>query len=175
MIHEASGRGPDCPDCRNSRELARGSQNPTETELGLVERSLVGTVLLVDDEESVRATVEACLEAIGVGEVRVAESGEMALAMVAAQKPAVLLLDLLMPGTDGFAVLRALRGLQPNQQPDHIIVMSAMADPSVVDALVSLGADAVLPKPFNLSELRCVLDRYGQARPDAHRPAQAPL
>ena len=141
----------------------------------MTERSLIGPVLLVDDEESIRATVEACLEAIGVGDVRVAESGEIALAMVADQRPAVLLLDLLMPGTDGFAVLRALRGLQPNQQPERIIVMSAIADPSVVDALVSLGADAVLPKPFNLSELRRVLARDGQARPDAHRPAQAAL
>jgi CheY-like chemotaxis protein len=82
-----------------------------------------GSVLIVDDEENVRRLVQETLKG-QVTELREAADGEEALAEIARQKPDVVVLDLIMPGVDGFAVLERLQG-DPETRTIPVIVLTA--------------------------------------------------
>jgi CheY-like chemotaxis protein len=82
-----------------------------------------GSVLVVDDEENVRRLVQETLKG-QVTELREAADGEEALAEIARQKPDVVVLDLIMPGVDGFAVLERLQG-DPETRTIPVIVLTA--------------------------------------------------
>ncbi|MBI3911235.1 MAG: response regulator transcription factor [Armatimonadetes bacterium] len=117
-------------------------------------------VLVIDDEPQIRRALRAGLERNGYA-VTVAASGEEGLDEAALHPPDVVVLDLAMPGTDGFAVCRQLR--EWSHVP--IIVLSVREDErDKIDAL-NLGADDYLTKPFSLDELiarmRAVLRRAG--------------
>ncbi len=114
-------------------------------------------VLVIDDEESLRDIISSGLEAVHDCSVAVARDGESGLQQIAEFQPDVLLLDLLMPGIDGFQVLEALRSDDQLPRPRRVIAMSALTDRDTMARLRELGADAILPKPFSLSELRTLL------------------
>lgn len=113
----------------------------------------MAAVLVVDDEPDVRLVTRVILEAVG-HDVREAESGEAALeALGAGDVPDVLLLDVRMPGIDGWEVLRRLRG-----QPGHLCdlpVVVFTADISVAEqAPVELRErEFFLGKPFDPDDL----------------------
>jgi len=119
-------------------------------------------VLIVDDEPQIRRALRTAL--IGHGyQVELAEDGDAALAALAAHPPDVLVLDLVMPGTDGFEVLRQARSW--SKVP--IIVLSARGQERDKVEALDLGADDYLTKPFGMAELlarvRAVLRRAGPA------------
>lgn len=105
-------------------------------------------VLVVDDEQAIRRTVERLL--IGHGfVVRSAESGEQALEVAPRFQPDIMLLDLGLPGIDGFDVIAQTR----ERTSTPIIVLSVRgAERDKVRAL-ELGADDYLTKPFGVDEL----------------------
>ena len=70
--------------------------------------ALKRTILVVEDEKDIRELVRFHLEQEGYT-VREADSGESALAQVAAERPALVVLDIMLPGTDGLEVCRRLR------------------------------------------------------------------
>jgi two-component system KDP operon response regulator KdpE len=107
-----------------------------------------GKVLVVDDEVEIRRALKTGLTDHGF-EVEVAASGEEALAAAAAHRPDVVLLDLGLPGLDGFAVLTRLR----EHSRAAVIVLSVMADERDKVRALDLGADDYLVKPFGLEEL----------------------
>lgn len=82
-----------------------------------------GSVLVVDDEETVRRLVFETLSGNGL-ELREAADGEAALAEIAARKPDVIVLDLVMPGVDGFAVLERLRA-DPETRTIPVVILTA--------------------------------------------------
>lgn len=106
-------------------------------------------VLVVEDEASIRKFISINLERSGF-DVLEAESGEMALKMAASHKPSVMVLDVMLPGIDGFQVCSTLR----NEMPDLIIIMLT-ARGQDVDKIngLELGADDYMVKPFNPREL----------------------
>jgi two-component system KDP operon response regulator KdpE len=105
-------------------------------------------VLVVDDERSIRRALALNLGARGY-EVVQADSGEAAMQAAAAEHPDVILLDLGLPGIDGFGVIQALRGW--TDVP--IIVLTVRDDDaSKIEALDS-GADDFVTKPFSMGEL----------------------
>jgi DNA-binding response OmpR family regulator len=116
------------------------------------------TILVVDDEATILRIVRATLEAAGYA-VLAAERGGQALETLNDQRPALVLLDLMMPGMDGFETLRRIR--EESQVP--VILLTARAGD--MDRLRGLrsGADDYLTKPFNPDELvarvRAVLRR----------------
>jgi two-component system, OmpR family, KDP operon response regulator KdpE len=107
-----------------------------------------GRILVVDDEVEIRRALKTGLIDHGF-EVEAAASGEEGLAAAAARRPDVVLLDLGLPGLDGFAVLTLLR----ERSRAAVIVLSVMADERDKVRALDLGADDYLVKPFGLEEL----------------------
>lgn len=110
-------------------------------------------VLMVDDEEALRDIVSTGLGTRGY-DVAVAPDGEAGLERIDEFRPDVLMIDLLMPGMDGYAVLEALQAGRTQHRPRHIIAISALTDRATKQRLRRLGADTILSKPFSLAELR---------------------
>jgi CheY-like chemotaxis protein len=108
-------------------------------------------VLVADDEAPVRALVADVLEAeLGVA-VYAAADGDAALRAVAAAPPALLLLDLRMPGRDGFEVLRLLKS-RPETARVPVLALTATAASEVARALDG-GCAGFVAKPFDLDVL----------------------
>ena len=129
------------------------------------------TILVVEDEKDIRDLVRFHLEQEGYG-VREAETGEQALAQVATERPALLVLDLMLPGTDGLEVCRRVRA-QASTETLPVIMLTARA--AEVDRVLGLemGADDYVTKPFSPRELvarvRAVLRRtHGEEVPAPH-------
>src|SRR5690349_11848905 len=97
------------------------------------------TVLVVEDEPDIRELVKYNLEREGFHVVE-AENGEQGLAAVQRDKPALVLLDLMLPGMDGMEICRLLRG-RPETSSLPIIILTAKA--AEVDRILGLelGAD----------------------------------
>lgn len=121
------------------------------------------TVLVVDDERNVTQLARLYLTADGF-HVQAAANGDEALQKVRASRPDLVVLDLMMPGMDGWEVCRRLRA----EGDIPIIILTARGDD--VDKIVGLelGADDYMTKPFNPRELvaraKAVLRRYHAAR-----------
>jgi two-component system copper resistance phosphate regulon response regulator CusR len=106
-------------------------------------------VLVIDDEEAIRSALGRALAAEGLL-TDLAETAADGLQRALAEAYDLVILDLLMPGADGFAVLRQLLRGRPGQT---VLVLSCLADVrSKVDCL-DLGARDYLTKPFSLDEL----------------------
>ena len=119
-------------------------------------------ILVVDDEPAIVTVVRERLEREGF-EVQAVASGEEALAHLADSPADLVVLDVMLPGIDGFEVLRRLRG-----EGNHVPVILLTARSEDVDKIVGLelGGDDYLAKPFNPRELtariRAVLRRQSE-------------
>lgn len=111
------------------------------------QRSKQGSILIVDDLDENRELLSRRLARLGYS-VQTAADGADALTRVAVQAPDLVLLDILMPGVDGFEVLRRLKGNATTQHVPVIMLSSADQTETAVRC-IELGADDFLPKPFN--------------------------
>jgi DNA-binding response OmpR family regulator len=122
-------------------------------------------LLIVDDDRELCELVAELLEGEGF-EVEVANRGEQGLARALSGEHSLVVLDVMMPGMNGFEVLRRLRA---EGSSVHVLMLTARGDD--VDRIVGLeiGADDYLPKPFNPRELvariQAVLRRARAPRP----------
>lgn len=115
-------------------------------------------LLIVEDEESVRMAIEAGLEVIGGYEVFSAPDAATGKELLKRIRPDVLLLDLVMPVTDGMEFLRWM-GTDPGVvRPGKVVLMTALANPVPEGNLKELGLDMVLAKPFRLNDLAEAVD-----------------
>jgi two-component system phosphate regulon response regulator PhoB len=115
-----------------------------------------GTVLLVDDEDSLRMVMKDLLERDG-WTVREAADGVRALEAVDQHAPDVIILDLNLPGMDGYAVLKQLRS-RGTTRDIPIIVLTAKGDEDNEVRVLEAGADDFLTKPFRARALSARLD-----------------
>jgi signal transduction histidine kinase len=115
-------------------------------------------VLVVDDHEMNRRVAQRLLETLGM-RVAVASDGDSALALAAAQTFDLVLLDLQMPGMDGYEVARTLRA-RPDGGGLRIIACSADAQQQTRAAAAAAGVDDFLAKPYRLHDLRDMLQRW---------------
>jgi two-component system, OmpR family, alkaline phosphatase synthesis response regulator PhoP len=129
------------------------------------------TILVVEDEKDIRELVRFHLEKDGYT-VAEAESGEEALQRVARERPALIVLDIMLPGTDGLEVCRRLRGSAETLSVPIVMLTAKAAE---VDRVLGLemGADDYITKPFSPRELvarvRAVLRRtHGDDVPAPH-------
>jgi len=128
----------------------------TDAELEVLRVSGAGhTVLVIDDDPEARDIVERFLRKDGF-EVATASSGEEGLRLAHKLQPAVITLDVMMPGMDGWSVLRALKA-DPVLH-DIPVVMLTMADDKSMG--YSLGATSYLAKPVDRNQLHQTLARY---------------
>jgi DNA-binding response OmpR family regulator len=107
-----------------------------------------GRVLVVDDEEDILTFVRDALEEEGY-EVLTASSGEEGRRLAKRQRPDLILLDIHLPGADGWAVLDELRAAAGPQAP--VVVMTGGFDDQ--DQALSTGAQGYLGKPFDMDDL----------------------
>lgn len=123
-------------------------------------------VLVIDDEPQIRRALRAGLEHNGY-EVMLAGNGEEGLDTAALKIPDILILDLALPGTDGFTVLKQLR--EWSKIP--VIVLTVREGEEEKIKALDLGADDYLIKPFGLGELlarmRAVLRRANSEEREA--------
>jgi len=108
-------------------------------------------ILVVDDDPDLRLVAETCLSEAGYQTVTAAD-GDSGLRLARSERPHLILVDLMMPGTHGFAVIQevrrdlSLRGMR-------IIVASAKAYPADIRKAKELGADDYIVKPYDPKEL----------------------
>ncbi len=112
-------------------------------------KEIKSKILVVEDEESIRRFITLNISVAGydVGE---ADSGEKALAMLDSFRPDLIVLDLMLPGIDGFEVCRQVRERLPET---FVIMLTAKGQDSDKIIGLELGADDYMVKPFNPIEL----------------------
>ena len=115
------------------------------------------TILVADDDPEVSRIVDAHLSAAGYRSVLTFD-GVKTLDEVRAQRPDVLIVDLMMPRMNGFDVLSQLRGLTDGRP--HVIVLSARGREEDVMRAFDLGADDYMTKPFSPQELLARIGRF---------------
>jgi len=130
----------------------RGSPDGSSRTLSGSESLHEGLILIVDDMEESRQLLSRRLSPLGYF-VQTADSGQSALESVAANSPDVILLDILMPGLDGFEVLRRLKA-DPATQHIPVVMLSALDDENGIARCIEMGAEDYLAKPFNPVFLR---------------------
>lgn len=110
------------------------------------------SVLVIEDSASVRRLIEVCLRVLDI-ELRAAEDGITGLNSARQDLPDVIVLDIGLPGMDGWEVLRHLRSDEATRGV-KILILTAHAQPEVADKAEADGADAFMTKPFRPIELR---------------------
>ncbi|MCP3104123.1 response regulator [Myxococcus sp. K15C18031901] len=110
--------------------------------------TMLRKVMLVDDEEDIRAIGRLSLSRVGGWETVLASSGAEALAVAVAEQPDLILLDVMMPGMDGPTTFGKLRE-QDATARTPIIFMTAKVQKQEVARYLELGAAGVIGKPFD--------------------------
>ena len=110
------------------------------------------TILIADDNMASLELLKAALAAPGY---RIVESsdGHEALAKAQTEEPDVVLLDIQMPGLDGFEVLRAIRALEL-ARPCRILALTAFAMDGDRERILASGFDGYIAKPVSISDVR---------------------
>ncbi len=122
-------------------------------------------IMYVDDEPDIRMIVEFSLEDEPGLTLRVCDSGPAAIAEAPDYRPDVVLLDVMMPGMDGPSTLQRLRAL-PELAATRFAFVTAKVQPQEVAHLRSLGAAAVIAKPFDPMALAEQVRGIGQKSHD---------
>lgn len=104
-------------------------------------------VLYIEDEEDIRIVADIALKTIGGLDTRCCASGPEGLATLETFQAQLILLDVMMPGMDGPSVLSEIRNNEQYQNTP-IVFITAKVQADEVDQLLSLGANAVISKPF---------------------------
>jgi adenylate cyclase len=121
-------------------------------DLQLMDSDVPG-ILIVDDNDDNRYTLQLLLEADGHTRLATAAGGQEALDLLAREKFSLVLLDMMMPDLNGDEVLRIIKS-NPDTRDVSVVVLSADTDTERVAKCIEIGADDYLPKPFNPTILR---------------------
>jgi adenylate cyclase len=110
-------------------------------------------ILIVDDNEDNRYTLQLMLETDGHERIASAAGGNEAIALIERENFSLILLDLMMPDLNGDEVLKVIKS-HPDKRDIPVVMISADTNADKVSQCIELGADDYLPKPFNPMILR---------------------
>ncbi len=109
-------------------------------------------ILIVDDVAVLRTLIKTCLQKAGYLNLHTAESGDQALEMLSELNPDLIILDIVMPGTDGFEVCRQIR--KSNEHANiPILIQTGMEATQERAEVFEVGANDLISKPINVYEL----------------------
>ncbi|AKU11233.1 MAG: two-component system, OmpR family, alkaline phosphatase synthesis response regulator PhoP [Azoarcus sp.] len=108
-------------------------------------------ILIADDEQNIVISLEFLMKREGY-EVSVANDGDEAARRIRAEKPDLVLLDVMMPKKSGFEVCQEVKS-NPELQSVRILMLTAKGRDTEVAKGLALGADAYMTKPFSTKEL----------------------
>jgi CheY-like chemotaxis protein len=114
------------------------------------------TVLIADDEPSVRLLIQATIETDDY-HILEATDGNEAWSLIQEYRPSLVLLDVRMPGRTGLEILREIKA-EPNLVATKVILLTASAQESEINAGLAAGADFYLTKPFSPRDLLSKID-----------------
>lgn len=109
------------------------------------------SILLVEDEKNVILAIKTCLE-VAEYRVMVEENGEKAIARIKEEKPDAIVLDLMLPGVNGYQVCQQLKTMEETKDIP-IIVLTAKTGEEDKERAWEAGADSYLTKPIRPEEL----------------------
>jgi CheY-like chemotaxis protein len=119
----------------------------------LPENKMIGKqILIVDDQEHLRELIQLCLEDIAGWNTLAAESGQECLEILKTERPNAILLDISMPGMDGFAVYDRLQS-DPITRSIPVILLTARVLSSDMAEFAEMGVAGVIRKPFEPTTL----------------------
>jgi len=141
------------------------SATPVDTALSTRTRTLPvsgsrGRALVVEDNAINQEMARAMLDMLGFDVVTASNGREGVAAAAANEDLVVILMDCQMPIMDGLAAARTIRSVEGNGRRVPIIALTGNAMPGDREACVAAGMDDYLAKPFSLSALRSILDRW---------------
>lgn len=119
-------------------------------------------ILVIEDDSTIRALLEMALLGAGFKDVKSSPRGDEGLEEVKRTKPDLVLLDLMLPGLDGFTIAKRIREI-PELSATRIIMLTARTQNEDIVRGLSCGADDYVTKPFDrlvlLARVRAVLRR----------------
>ena len=118
-------------------------------------------ILIIDDEEDVKAIAQMGLEMAASWEVITASSGQEGLEIAASKQPDVILLDLMMPDWDGKETLKQLKN-NPNTASIPVILMTAKTESAIASEIENLEIIGMITKPFRPLQLPEKIDEILQ-------------
>ena len=122
----------------------------------------IAKIRIVEDDATIRALLEMALLGAGYGDVASSARGDEGLAAVARDRPDLVLLDVMLPGLDGFTIARRIRA-DPSLAATRIIMITARTAGEDVVRGLEAGADDYVAKPFDrrvlLARVKAVLRR----------------
>ena len=128
------------------------------------------TVLTVDDDNAITELLAMLLRTHGY-EVLTANNGEEAVKFIKENNPHIVVLDLMMPGMDGWQVCKRVRAF--SNVP--IVILSALDDPALIASALDAGADDYLVKPVSSSILVAHLNRLIRRTGTLEAPNGTPI
>ncbi|MDF1577645.1 MAG: response regulator [Desulfurivibrionaceae bacterium] len=130
-------------------------------------------VLLVDDEANILLSLQFLMQQEGY-EVLVARNGDEAMAIARRHLPDLAILDVMLPGPNGYEVCQAMRA-EPRLAGLYILMLTAKSNPAEREKGLAMGADDYVSKPFSNKELvdkvRAVLGSQAAASRDERHKA----
>lgn len=121
-------------------------------------------VLLAEDEPNIAESITFLLERAGF-EVTVENDGRGALDAVMADSPAVLVLDVMLPGLDGYEILRTLRA-DRDRESLPVLMLTAKGQREDREMALKCGADLFITKPFSNAEIVSAVRRLAEGGPE---------
>lgn len=121
-------------------------------------------ILVVDDAAFMRMMLKNAIRAAGDYPVLEAENGEKALEIYSAKRPALVFLDISMPGINGVEVLKRIRETDPQA---NVVMCSAIGQAPMIVEAIKLGAIEFIVKPFSQDQIKQLIEKVFQAREES--------
>ena len=115
------------------------------------------SVLVVDDQMTMRSLVRTSLQQIGMRDIREAADGEAGLREIVTKPAHLVISDFNMPKMDGLGLLQAVR-TNPATKKAAFIILTAQGDRALVQKAAQLGANNVLAKPFTIEKMKAAIE-----------------